>query len=275
MNAAAAEAKACQYIIEFIYDRCRIRLHEGKEALIKARLGKRIRLLGFAGLTQYCDFLRTGADEDELTKVVDALTTNFTNFLREEEHFKYLVNTALPALLTDGRKKFEIWSAASSSGEEPYSLGFYLSENYPTASGWDWRITGSDISTKVLAKAEGARYAQDRISTVPREWQRKYFQKGVGQWAGEYRVKPAIIGRVSFRQINLIEDYRHARPFEVIFCRNVMIYFDRHTQEQLVNQLCRFLIPGGWLFIGHSESLNGLNAPLRCLQPSIYQRKAG
>jgi chemotaxis protein methyltransferase CheR len=275
MNTVAAEAKACQYIIEFIYERCRIRLHDGKEALIKARLGKRMRLLGFAGLPEYCDFLRTRGDEEEFTKVVDALTTNFTNFLREEEHFKYLVKHALPAVLPPGEKKFEIWSAASSSGEEPYSLGFYLSEFFPLAAGWDWRIMGSDISTKVLDKAQQALYAEDRIGTLPREWLRKYFQKGVGPWTGTYRVKPAITSRVAFRQINLIEDYRHARPFEVIFCRNVMIYFDRHTQEQLVRHLCRFLVPNGYLFIGHSESLNGLNVPLRCLQPSIYQRKTG
>jgi chemotaxis protein methyltransferase CheR len=233
-----------------------------------------MRHLGFAGLPEYCDFLRTRRDEDEFTKVVDALTTNFTNFLREEEHFKFLVGEALPSVVPQGRNKFHVWSAACSTGEEPYTIGFYLSEHYPLASGWDWRVTGSDISTKVLGRAESALYAENRVNTVSREWLRKFFQKGNGQWDGYYRVKRCVTERVAFRQINLIEDYAHAQPFEIIFCRNVMIYFDRPTQEQLVNKLCRFLKPNGYLFIGHSESLNGLNVPLRCLRPSVYQRSS-
>jgi chemotaxis protein methyltransferase CheR len=273
MSPLAAEAKACRFVIDFIYERCRIRLHDGKEALIKARLGKRVRHHGFSGLAEYCDFLRDRADEDELTQVVDALTTNFTNFLREEDHFKFLVREALPAVLKPGQKQFRVWSAASSSGEEPYTIGFYLSEHYPPSSGWDWRITGSDISTKALGKARLRLYSEERVDTIPREWLRRYFQKGVGQWEGQFRVKECVAERVAFQQINLIEDYAHPHPFEVIFCRNVMIYFDRATQEQLVNHLCRFLVPNGYLLIGHSESLNGLNLPLRCLRPSVYQKK--
>jgi chemotaxis protein methyltransferase CheR len=269
-----AEAEACRYIADLVYDRCRIRLHEGKDALIKSRLGKRMRKLGIAGLAEYCDFLRRQGDEEEITMVIDALTTNFTNFLREGEHFKFLVEVALPALLPKGRKQFSVWSAACSSGEEPYTIGLYLSEYYPPAQGWDWRITASDISTKVLKQAQQGIYTTDHLEAVPRGWLHKYFDRGLGQWAGCCRVKPGIAGRVTFQQLNLIQTYTHAQMFEIIFCRNVMIYFDRPTQEQLVNRLCRFLAPGGYLFIGHSESLNGLRVPLRCLQPSIYQRSA-
>jgi chemotaxis protein methyltransferase CheR len=272
MTAIAAETAACQYIAGLVYDRCRIRLHDGKDALIKARLGKRMRKHGFAGIAEYCDFLRTRGDEEEFTRVIDALTTNFTNFLREEEHFEFLVRQALPAVLPKGRKQFHIWSAASSSGEEPYSIGLYLSEHYPPASGWDWRIAASDISTKVLEQARSAIYPVEHLDAIPRDWLRKYFQKGVGRWSGFCRVKPAIAGRVSFQQINLIESYSHPQPFEVIFCRNVLIYFDRPTQEQLAGRLCQFLAPNGYLLIGHSESLNGMKLPLRCLRPSIYQR---
>jgi chemotaxis protein methyltransferase CheR len=272
MNAIAAESKACQYIAGLVYDRCRIRLHDGKDALIKARLGKRMRKHGFGGIAEYCDFLRTSGDEEEFTRVIDALTTNFTNFLREEEHFEFLVRQALPAVLPKGRKQFHIWSAASSSGEEAYSIGLYLSEHYPPASGWDWRIAASDISTKVLEQARSAIYPLEHLDAIPRDWLRKYFQKGVGRWSGFCRVKPAIAERVSFQQINLIESYSHPQPFEVIFCRNVLIYFDRPTQEQLAGALCQFLAPNGYLLIGHSESLNGMKLPLRCLRPSIYQR---
>jgi chemotaxis protein methyltransferase CheR len=272
MSAIAQEAAAYEYIIQLIYERCRIKLHEGKEPLIKARLGKRMRHHGIESLVEYCGFLRTQADENEFTLVVDALTTNFTNFLREEEHFRFMVQEGLPAVLPKGQHRFHVWSAASSSGEEPYTIAMYLAEHFPLAQRWDWRITGSDISTKVLDAAQRGVYAEERVRTIPREWLRKYFQKGVGKWAGHYRVKAALGERVTFRQVNLIEHYQHSQTFELIFCRNVMIYFDRPTQEQLVNQLCRFLVPQGHLLIGHSESLNGLDVPLRCVRPSIYQR---
>ena len=272
MKTMTGEAEACEYIIGLIYDRCRIRLHKGKEALIKARLGKRMRHHGFADLAEYCEFLRSRGDENEFTLVVDALTTNFTNFLREEQHFEFMAQRGLRAVLTKGQRRFNIWSAASSSGEEPYSIAMYLAEHFPLAQHWDWRITGSDISTKVLATAQRGVYAEERISKIPNDWLRKYFQKGVGKWEGYYRVKSDLAERVSFCQVNLIENYEHRQPFELIFCRNVMIYFDRPTQEQLVNRLCWHLVPHGLLLIGHSESLTGLQVPLRCVRPSIYQR---
>lgn len=269
---SGADAEACQFLIDFVYERCRVRLHSGKEALISARLGKRMRHLGFSTLAEYCHFLRTGATEDEFVQVVNALTTNFTSFMREEDHFKFLVKTALPAALGKDKKHFRVWSAACSSGEEPYTMAFYLMEHFPPGIGWDWRITASDVSTKVLEHARKAVYSVDRIQTIPDEWVRKYFQKGVGQCEGHYRIKPAVASLVDFRQINLIADYHQAHAFEVIFCRNVMIYFDRPTQELLVNQMCRYLAPGGHLIIGHSESLTGLRVPLSCLHPSVYRK---
>ncbi len=273
-NAATrgAEARACRFIADLIYERCRIRLHDGKDALIKARLGKRMRKHGFAELADYCEFLRTQPDDEEMTCVVDALTTNFTNFLREPDHFTFLVDQVLPSIVPPGRKKFDIWCAASSSGEEPYSIALYLAERYPPASGWDWRITASDISTRVLDQARLGVYPAERLHSIPRDWVRKYFQKGVGKWEGRCRIKPEIAERISFCRINLIEAYTHTQPFEIIFCRNVLIYFDRPTQEQLVRRLSENLVPNGYLLIGHSESLNGMNLPLRCLRPSVYQR---
>jgi chemotaxis protein methyltransferase CheR len=272
MRTLDRETEAYQYIINLIYDRCRIKLHDGKEQLIRARLGKRMRHHGIDNLVDYCDYLQTQADEDEFTLVVDALTTNFTNFLREEDHFRFMVQQGIPGVLRPDQKSFNIWSAASSSGEEPYTIAMYLAEHFPTAKRWDWRITGSDISTKVLAAAQRAVYAQERVQTIPNEWLRRYFQKGIGQWEGYFRVKSELTERVSFRQINLIESYQHPKPFELVFCRNVMIYFDRPTQEQLVNRLCHFLVPGGYLLIGHSESLTSLNVPLKCVRPSVYQK---
>lgn len=267
----ANESEACRFVSDFIYARSRIRLQEGKDALIRARLGKRIRSLGFDGLPAYCNYLRASDCEREFTFVVDALTTNFTNFLREESHFKFLVDQALPNLLANGRKKFRVWSAACASGEEPYSIAFYLLERYPLAAGWDWRITASDLSTKALEKAQLGLYDAERVKSIPADWLRRYFQRGVGAWTGAYRVKRPVKDQVEFRNINLIEPYQHVERFEVIFCRNVMIYFDRPTQEELVNQLCHFLTPGGYLIVGHSEGLHGLRVPLRCLRPSVFQ----
>jgi chemotaxis protein methyltransferase CheR len=270
---ARREEEACDFIIALIYERSRIRLHEGKQALIRARLGKRLRLNGFTCLADYCDYLRRPGCEEEITHVVDALTTNFTNFLREQDHFQFLVDQALPALLGRSRKKFHLWSAACATGEEPYSLAFYLDEKYPLAEGWDWHILATDISTKALGKAEAAVYAEDRLTGIPDHWLRKHFQKGSGQSEGHYRIKSRLRERVTFRQVNLLGAYDLQERFEAILCRNVMIYFDRATQQQLVTNLNRFLITSGYLLIGHSESLNGLPVPFRCLRPSYYQKQ--
>jgi chemotaxis protein methyltransferase CheR len=272
MSAVTTETEAYRYIMALVYERCRIRLHDGKEALIRARLGKLLRRHSLVSLPEYCDYLRNRADEREFTRVVDALTTNFTHFLREADHFQFVVEQALPSLLSQRQKHFNIWSAASSSGEEAYSLAFYLSESYPPVAGWDWRILASDISTRVLEQARRGIYPADRVRAVPPEWLRRYFQQGVDDWAGLYRVKRSVAERVLFRQINLIGHFAHPQSFETILCRNVMIYFDRATQEQLVEKLCGFLVPGGYLIIGHSESLNGLRIPLKCLRPSIYRK---
>jgi chemotaxis protein methyltransferase CheR len=273
MSPVVDESEDINFIIALIYERSRIRLHEGKQALIRARLGKRMRHLGIDTLHGYCDLLRSPAGREEITSAVDSLTTNFTNFLREEEHFRYLVHHALPGLLVRGQKRFAVWSAACATGEEPYTLAMYLMEHFPPADGWDWQVLATDISTKALETAQQAIYASDRVANLSEEWRRKYFQVGHGEWQGYYRVKPVLSSRVRFQQINLLGGYEHKLIFEVIFCRNVMIYFDRETQEQLVNHLCRFLPPKGCLLIGHSESLNGLAVPLRCLRPSIYQKK--
>ncbi len=268
---ARREEEACEFIISLVYERSRIRLHDGKYALIKARLGKRTRLHGCACLADYCDLVRGSGSEEEIGHVVDALTTNFTSFLREEDHFRFIVDQALPKLLGRGRK-FRVWSAACASGEEPYSLAFFLDTKYPLADGWDWEILATDISTRALEKGRAGVYAEDRLTGIPTEWLRRYFQRGDGSSEGLYRVKRQVRDRIAFRQANLLGLADFPERFEVVLCRNVMIYFDRSTQQQLVTTLGRFLVPGGYLLIGHSESLNGLPVPFRCLRPSYYQK---
>lgn len=267
-----AEREACGFIIDLVHRRSGIRLHHGKDALIQARLGKRIRQRGLPGLPEYCAFLRDQADPLELDRAVEALTTNFTSFLRESAHFKFLVEEAVPALARRGDKKLRLWSAACSSGEEPYSIALYLAEHCPATAGWDWRITASDLATKVLDQARSGIYAAERLQAVPPAWLRAHFQKGIGSWAGHYRVKTSLSERIEFRRINLVEPYEHSRPFQVLFCRNMLIYFERPDQQRILRQLCRHVEPGGYVIVGHSESLNGLDLPLRSLRASIYQR---
>ena len=266
------ETAAYQFIISLIYERAGIRLHDGKKELIKARLSKRMRLHGYSELAEYCEFLRDSADEDEMTHVVDCLTTNFTHFLREEDHLKFMVAQALPSVTGPTSRKFKVWSAACASGEEPYSMSFYLFEHFPPTAGWDWSVLATDISTKALGKAEQGIYPAERLQALSAQWQRAYFQKGRNQWEGQYRVKATVSDRVQFRQLNLLKPYDFSDTFAVIFCRNVMIYFDRPTQEQLMQRLSQHLIPGGYLIVGHAESLTGLNVPLNRLSPSIYRK---
>jgi len=259
-------------IVALVYERSRIRLSREKEALIRARLGKRMRSLGLETLPDYCDHLFSPGGADEVGHAIDALTTNFTQFLREREHFEFTVNEVLPQLLARGQKRFGIWSAACATGEEPYTMAFHLEERFPASEGWDWRILATDISSRALEKAARGIYPDERLADLPRDWVRKYFQHGVGTCAGHCRVKSQLQQRISFQQINLLEASPHDDVFEVIFCRNVMIYFDRTTQEQVVARLSRALRPGGYLFTGRSESLNGLALPLKCVRPSIYQK---
>jgi chemotaxis protein methyltransferase CheR len=271
MPRISEDQKAIEFVIALIYERAHIRLQPCKESLIRARLGKRQRALGLSTLPEYCHYLETSGDEAELTHAVDALTTNFTNFLREEDHFRFLTQKALPELLGGSRQPIRVWSSACATGEEPFSIAFYLEDAYPALAGWDWRVLATDISTKALAKAKQGIYAENRLTAIPAVWQRKYFRRGSGTAEGLYQVKSHLRERITFSQQNLLGHLPFQEKFQVIFCRNVMIYFDRDTQQALIQQLCRFLAPRGFLLTGHSESLTGLSVPLRCLRPSYYQ----
>jgi chemotaxis protein methyltransferase CheR len=266
------DLKAVDGIIDLVYERSRIRLNRGKEALIRARLGKRMRALGLATLPEYWAYLCSPAGSEEVGRAIDALTTNFTQFLRERDHFDYMVAEALPRMLGQGQRRFSVWSAACATGEEPYTIAFQLSERFPPADGWDWTIHATDISSRVLETAQRGVYPEDRMSSLPGDWVRKFFQRGFGSCEGLWRVKAPVRQRITFERMNLLDGAESGGNFEIIFCRNVMIYFDRPTQERLANRLSRALVSGGYLFTGRAESLNGLAMPLRCLRPSIYQK---
>ena len=264
------------FLRDLIYEHSRIHLGPDKKALVTSRLAKRLRALHLPDYHEYCRLLRSPAGAEEMRSLIDRISTNHTHFFREIKHFDFLRDRALPEWRkqTAGRREvFRLWSAASSSGEEPYSLAICLAEHLAPASSGAWQIDGTDISTRVLDLATQAVYSEDRLNDIPADWLHRYFQKGVGQWAGQFRVKDEVRQRVHFHHLNLLEPgYPFSQPFDVVFCRNVMIYFDRPTQEALVANLTQTLRPGGYLMVGHSESLNGIRHALKLVQPAIYRK---
>ena len=245
-------------------------LKEGKEQLVSSRLGKLIAGLNFRSFNDYYDHVVADKTGEALLAMVDALTTNHTSFLREPAHLDFLCDHIIPELAK--RDRVRIWCAASSTGEEPYTLAFSVLEALPANRRARVEIVASDISTRVLEAAQRAVYPAERLQSVPPALQSKYFLRGEGRSKGFYKVKPEIRKLVEFRRINLVEPYPDMEPFPVIFCRNVMIYFDKPTQERVVNRMAHYLEPGGYLFIGHSESLMGTNQPLDYVRPAVYRK---
>jgi chemotaxis protein methyltransferase CheR len=265
----------CEFrkISELAFQTSGIELGHGKQQLVQARLGKKIRQGNFGSFEAYYRHVKADQTGQELTALLDALTTNFTSFLREASHFEFLRKTILPALDAAARAgSIRIWSAACSTGEEPFTIAFSLLEELGMAAADRIKILASDLSTRVLETAVQAAYPSDRFSKCPPDWLRKYLLRGSGRWEGWYRVKPEVRQLIEFRRLNLMETFRPERLFHVIFCRNVMIYFDKDTQARLVNRLAACLEPGGYLFIGHSESLNGLDHPYAYVKPAVYRK---
>lgn len=265
------------FIRSLVYERSRISLSADKRELVSARLGKRLRATNLTSVGDYCRLLQQPGQEAELANLIDAISTNHTFFFRENAHFDFLRQTVLPEMQARSAKerwpRFHIWSAACSSGEEPYSIAITLAESLQN---WPWHIEATDISHRVLAKAEAGIYRDETVGKLPRATIQTHFQRGFGPQDGNYRVKSSLRDRVSFRHLNLLEgEPPFHEPFQVIFCRNVMIYFDRPTQEELVAKLARHLVPGGYLFVGHAESLTAIKHPLQAVRPAVYRRPTG
>ena len=266
-----------KYLAELVYKHSRIRLGNDKHALVSGRVRKRLRKLGMDSFEAYCDLLRSPAGGEEIAHLIDHISTNHTHFFREIAHLDFLQKEMLPAVLPGlqrTRGTFRVWSAACSSGEEPYTIGIVLAEAQQTHGSFEWQIHATDISTRVLKHASEGIYTADRVKLPKDDWLRKYFQKGLGNWEGHFRVKDDIRQRIHFQQTNLLQQpYPVPRGQHVIFCRNVMIYFDHDTQQQLVSSLSPWLAPGGCLIVGHSESLVGIQHDLTQIHPGIYRRK--
>jgi len=264
-----------EFIRKLVYQRSRICLDAGKREMVSARLTKRLKATSLASVTEYCQLLQSPEASEELAHLIDAISTNHTFFFREQAHFDFVRTRIVPEMQqrrpAERWPRFLAWSAACSSGEEPYSLAITLQEALGTA--WDWHIQCTDISHRILARASQAIFRDDVVGKMTPGMIRTYFQKGVGPQQGNYRVRPELCAHLAFHQLNLLEgDSPLNEHFHVIFCRNVMIYFDRPTQEELVNRLSKRLLPGGYLLVGHSESLTGIRHSLQAVQPATYRR---
>jgi len=250
-----------------------LELGKGKEQLVAARLGKLMRKLAFTKFRDYYQYVSADRSGEALVELIDALTTNHTSFFREQAHFDFLTQRVFAEWNNQGPRR--IWSSASSTGEEPYTIALTAREHLGPLSPALPRILATDISTRVLETARKGIYKEDRFQGVLAPWLKKHLLRGEGRWQGWYRMRPEILAMVDFRRINLIEPLPEVGRFSIIFCRNVMIYFSRETQEQVVNRLVACLEPNGYLFVGHAESLTGIQHDLSQVQPAIYQKRGG
>lgn len=276
--AAKLSEKDFMRLSHFIHGECGIKMPVPKKVMLEARLKKRLRTLGLESFEEYCEFLFSPAGmEQERCLMINVVTTNKTDFFREPRHFEYLVKEAVPELIrlcgAGTRRPLSIWSAGCSTGEEPYTLTMVLTEFAGRNPGFTFSILASDISTGVLEKAVKGIYKEERVDAVPPEFKRKYLTKSKDRIKKLIRIVPELRSLVKFRRLNFLDhDFGMRELQDIIFCRNVIIYFDRPTQEKVLGRLCQHLIPGGYLFMGHSETLSSLDLPLVSVGPMVYRK---
>ena len=263
-----------------IYDEVGIKMPPAKKTMLEARLQKRLKALGMHSFQEYADFIFSPVGrEQEIIHLIDVVTTNKTDFFREPQHFDFLVREALPTLQQQygvgesPLRPFKIWSAGCSTGEEPYTMAMVLSEYAAANPGFKFSILASDICTQVIQKASSAVYTEDRIDTIPLAMKKKYLLRSKDRSKGLVRIAPELRSCVQFKRVNFMDDHFGIEEHQdAIFCRNVVIYFDKPTQSELMRKFHRQLTPGGYLFIGHSETLNGLGVPFTQVANTVYRK---
>ena len=260
---------------KLVYEKCGINLHDGKIELVRARLAKRLREGNFKDFKIYYRFVAKDENRNELVRMLDAISTNLTSFFREKKHFDFLKETVFPSYVAEKNKThiLRFWSAGCSSGEEPYSLAIWLLDYFNERLPFDVKILATDISSKALALAKRGVYTSKRLANMPILFPRKYFQRGYGSQEGYFRVKQSLRELIEFNRFNLMAPFPFKKSFNVIFCRNVMIYFDKKTQQALIDKFYESLSHGGYLFVGHSESLTGIRHRFGYVMPSIYHKR--
>jgi len=263
-------------VSDVIYRHCGINLHDGKKGLVQSRLSKLVRQSRFDSFTEYIDYILSTEGKREFIVAVDALSTNLTFFFREKQHFDFVKKKFLPDLIArkgrESNRRIRAWSAACSSGEEPYSLAVTLTETFEHEPGWDIKILATDISTRILEKAKMGTYDQQRIEPLTPQQKQRFLTLNRAKGQKEYQVRENLKKMIRFRHLNLMDSWPFQGPFDMIFARNVMIYFDKPTQAALVNRFWQCLDGGGLLCIGHSESLTGIDHKFRYVQPATYMK---
>jgi chemotaxis protein methyltransferase CheR len=264
------------FIRHVIAENAGIVLGPNKRQLVQGRLARRLRELHLDSYEAYCDHIRESGPE-ELVGLINALTTNVTSFFRENHHFEALSTYMLPEAFKRNQqsRRLRIWSAGCSSGEEAYCLAMVARETLPPGQKWDLKILATDIDSEVVATAQRGVYPLDRLATLSQERLQKHFRKGSGENAGQAKANPELAQLVSFRTLNLMHSWPMSGPFDLIFCRNVMIYFDQPTREKLVGRFADLLVPDGYLCLGHSESIHGTGGPFRLVGKTIYRKTGG
>ena len=259
----------------FIYEQCGIKMPEAKKTMLEGRLQKRLRVLGLKSFSDYIDYLfGPEGKEREVVPMIDLVTTNKTDFFREPDHFDYLRDRVLP----EWRERYPsrrllVWSAGCSTGQEPYTLAMVLSDVASRWPGFDYQILATDISTRVLEQARQAVYSEAVLEPVPSAMKCRYLLRSKDRSSGLARIVPELRAKIKLRRLNFLEDdFGLREPLDVIFCRNVIIYFDRPTQTRLLQRFYSHLRVGGYLFMGHSETLSGLDVPLVSVAPTVYRK---
>ncbi len=263
-----------EYLRTLVKDKTGINLSSAKRELVYSRLAKRIRQIKLLSFGEYCEVLRDNRN-DEVSHMVNAITTNLTSFFREGHHFQYLTEMLMPELLERnvGTRRIRIWSAGCSTGEEPYSLAMAVKNAAPSLR-WNIKILATDLDTTVLEKARAGVYSKQRVATLPEAWVRRWFERSDGTGGAGVRVAPELKQMITFKQLNLMAPWPMKGPFDAIFCRNVIIYFDKQTQRVLANRFAEMLGPHGRLFLGHSESLYKVSDRFKLVGTTTYQKVA-
>ena len=255
-------------IREYVHSTAGIIIGANKTAMVTGRLWRRLELLGHKDYETYFAYVLTAAGAHERATMLDLLTTNETYFFREPAHFDFLRDQIIPQ---QGPNKMRIWCAASSTGEEPHSIAMVLADRLGKC---DWDILATDISNKVLDQARTGLYRAERISHIPADYLKNYCRRGIGEYEGMLAVVPSLRSRITFEQHNLLQVRASSEKFDVIFLRNVLIYFDNPTKQKVIENMLQSLRPGGWLILGHCESLQGLKLDINSVSPSIYRKSA-
>lgn len=277
LNEVTLSESDFRMISDIVYKHCGINLHEGKKELVRARLAKRLRLGHFRTFPEYIKHVLADETGQEFSKLIDSLSTNLTSFFREGRHFEFLRERFLPPLIDRKRKamnkRLRVWSAGCSSGEEPYSIAITLLDAVGGGERWDVKVLATDISTSVLDHAKEGVYAEERVAPVSRIQRGKYLISRRVDGQKMFEVNRQVKNCVVFRYLNLMGEWPVKPPLDFIFCRNVMIYFDKPTQQRLINRYWQMLESGGVLFTGHSESLTGIEHKFKYVEPTIYMKQ--